>query len=109
MPSDQADRDAVRDLLGRSPQGAFEIVVRGADGGPVVIRNEPWLDDGTPMPTTYWLVGRPEVRAVSRLESAGGVRRAEAAATQPSARRRWARTVAAGSGPAAASAAHNRA
>jgi len=36
------------------------------------------LDDGEPMPTRYWLVGRREVLAVSRLESRGGVRRAEA-------------------------------
>jgi len=30
------------------------------------------------MPTRYWLVGRREVLAVSRLESHGGVRQAEA-------------------------------
>ena len=48
-------------------------------GSPVVIRNAPLLDDGTPMPTRYWLVGRAEVAAVSRLEAAGGVRAAEAA------------------------------
>ena len=65
-------------LLGRPPQGAFRVVVRDPDGGPVVIRNEPLLDDGTPMPTRYWLVGRLASVAVSRLETAGGVRRAEA-------------------------------
>jgi hypothetical protein len=65
-------------LLGREPRGAFEVVVRDAAGGPVVIRNAPLLDDGTPMPTRYWLVGPTEVLAVSRLEAAGGVRRAEA-------------------------------
>ena len=42
-----------------------------------MIKNEPFLDDGTPMPTLYWLVGRPEREAVSRLEAAGGVREAE--------------------------------
>ncbi len=78
MTGDDADRLAVGDLLGRSPQGSFDVVVRDPGGGPVVIRNAPWLDDGTPMPTTFWLVGRREVLAVSRLESAGGVRRAEA-------------------------------
>ncbi|MGH8997614.1 MAG: DUF501 domain-containing protein [Acidimicrobiales bacterium] len=72
------DRDAVAALLGREPQGAFEVVVRRADGGPVVIRNDPFLFDGRPMPTRYWLVD-PELReSVSRLEAAGGVRRAEA-------------------------------
>ncbi|MFM8237321.1 MAG: DUF501 domain-containing protein [Actinomycetota bacterium] len=65
-------------LLGRSPRGAFEVVVRGAAGEPLVIRNAPLLDDGTPMPTRFWLVD-PAVRArVARLESAGGVRAAEA-------------------------------
>jgi hypothetical protein len=74
-----ADVGRVRDLLGRDPQGPFDVVVRGGDGGPVVIRNGPFLDDGTPMPTRYWLVGAAAVLAVSRLESAGGVREAEAA------------------------------
>lgn len=53
------------------------MVVRSADGGPVVIRNAPLLHDGTPMPTRYWLVGEEERQAVSRIEAAGGVRAAE--------------------------------
>jgi hypothetical protein len=66
-------------LLGRPPRGDFEVVVIDADGEPVVIRNAPLLDDGTPMPTRYWLVG-PSVReAIGRLEAAGGVKAAEAA------------------------------
>jgi len=73
------DVDQVRELLGRDPRGAFEVVARDADGAPVVIRNAPFLDDGTPMPTRYWLVGTREVLAVSRLEAAGGVTAAEAA------------------------------
>ena len=72
------DRDRVRELLGREPQGGFEVVVRDAHGDPVVLRNAPLLDDGTPMPTRYWLIGRRLVAAVGRLEAAGGVRRAEA-------------------------------
>ena len=66
-------------LLGRSPRGRFEVVVRDAAGEPVVIRNEPLLSDGTPMPTRYWLVGADVSDRVSRLESTGGVRQAEAA------------------------------
>jgi hypothetical protein len=54
------------------------VVVRHADGTPVVIRNAPLLDDGRPMPTRYWLVGEPERTWVSRLESESGVARAEA-------------------------------
>lgn len=72
------DLEAVEALLGRRVQGRFEVVVRHADGSPVVLRNAPLLDDGTPMPTRYWLVGEPERTQVSRLEAAGGVRAAEA-------------------------------
>ena len=71
------ERDEIARRLGRTPQGAFEVAVRDAAGAPMVIRNAPLLDDGTPMPTRFWLVD-PEVRsAIGRLESTGGVRRAE--------------------------------
>jgi hypothetical protein len=73
------DIAAVTRSLGRVPQGELDVVVRDARGAPLVIRNAPLLRDGTPMPTRYWLVGEPEVRAVSRLEAAGGVRLATAA------------------------------
>lgn len=73
------DLAAVTQLLGRRPQGAFEVVVRDAAGLPVVITNAPLMDDGTPMPTRYWLIGHTEIQAVGRLESTGGVRQAEAA------------------------------
>lgn len=73
------DHGRVAELLGRTPQGAFTVVVRDDAGDPVVVRNAPFLDDGTPMPTLYYLVGTELVRAVSRLEASGGVREAEAA------------------------------
>jgi uncharacterized protein len=69
------DLDAVRALLGREPQGRFDVVVRDVDGAPVVICNDPLLADGTP--TRWWLVGEAERRAVSRLEANGGARQAE--------------------------------
>jgi hypothetical protein len=72
-----SDLDAVTGLLGRVPNGGFVVAVRRTDGQPVVIANDPHLRSGEPMPTRYWLVD-PEIRAlVSRLESGGGVRRAE--------------------------------
>ena len=74
-----SDVRAVEALLGRPARGHVQVVVRAPDGSPVVIRNDPVLDDGTPMPTRYWLVGELERTAVSRLESDGGVRAAEAA------------------------------
>jgi hypothetical protein len=76
FPDDDAAR--VRELLGREPRGRYEVVVRDRDGDPVVLRNAPLLDDGTPMPTRYWLIGPDEIRRVGRLESEGGVDRAEA-------------------------------
>ena len=73
------DRARVAELLGRTPAGAFEVVVRDDVGDPIVVRNDPFLDDGTPMPTRFYLVGAGLVREISRLEAAGGVKAAEAA------------------------------
>jgi uncharacterized protein len=87
------DRARIIELLGREPRCAVEVVVRCSDGDPVVLKNHPILDDGTPMPTRYWLVGPAEVLAVSRLEAAGGVKQAEAdidAAMVADAHRRYA-------------------
>lgn len=77
--SNEDDRVLVEELLGRPPLGAFEVVVRDADGQPVVIENHPLLEDGRPMPTRYWLVAADLRARIGTLESAGGVRAAEAA------------------------------
>ncbi len=74
-----ADRQAVTEQLGRAPLADFDVVARRADGRPVVIRNAPFLGDGTPMPTRYWLVDVDLVADIARLESVGGVRAANAA------------------------------
>lgn len=79
MPVSAADYARVAELLGREPEGDFEVVVRDRAGDPVVIRNAPVLRDGRPMPTLYWLVGAEARRRVGRLEADGGVRAAEAA------------------------------
>jgi uncharacterized protein len=73
------DDEVVAELLGRRPAGKYEVVVRSDDGRPAVIANAPFLFDGTPMPTRYWLIDPVLREAVSRLESTGGVRQAEAA------------------------------
>ena len=80
MAANAASPDAARvaELLGREPESLFEIVVRDADGEPVVLRNHPVMLNGRPMPTLYWLAGKDALRRVSRLEAAGGVRAAEA-------------------------------
>jgi hypothetical protein len=77
-----ADVERVTQLLGREPRAEFDVVVRSESGEPAVIRNAPLLADGTPMPTRYWLVAPDLVRAVSRLEAAGGVRAANAEVSQ---------------------------
>jgi hypothetical protein len=79
VPASPADVERVTVLLGRPPQAEFDVVVRSGDGDPVVIRNAPFLGDGTPMPTRFWLVAPDLVRSVSRLEADGGVRAATAA------------------------------
>jgi hypothetical protein len=72
-----SDLELVAELIGRNPAGPFEVVVRTEQGAPAVIANAPFLFDGTPMPTRFWLVD-PDLRAaVSRIESTGGVRQAE--------------------------------
>ena len=77
-PVSDSDFAVVADLLGRHPQGHFEIVVRHEDGQPRVIRNAPILGSGRPMPTLYWLVSPHDRLVVSRLESSGAVDVAEA-------------------------------
>jgi hypothetical protein len=72
-----ADQRLIESLIGRPPAGRFAVVVRGRDGRPIVIENEPHLRDGTPMPTLLWLVDPALHDAVSRLESDGGVHRFE--------------------------------
>ena len=77
LKSTDQDIARVTELLGRRPQGNFEVVVRDNTGDPVVVKNEPLLFDGTPMPTRFWLVGSQAHLFVSRLESAGCIDLAE--------------------------------
>jgi len=67
----------VEELLGRRPQGKFSVAVSRADGTPRVIKNAPFLDDGTPMPTLYWLIDPLDKLRISRLESDGAIQIAE--------------------------------
>ncbi|MGH8979704.1 MAG: DUF501 domain-containing protein [Acidimicrobiales bacterium] len=76
---DDAERARIAQLLGRTPRGPVDVVRRRPDGTPSVLANAPLLDDGTPMPTRYWLVDPVLREAVSRLEAGGGVRAAESA------------------------------
>jgi hypothetical protein len=74
----QTDDEYVAECLGRRPESRWEVAARRPDGRPMVIRNEPFLDNGTPMPTRYWLIDPELNRRIGTLESVGGVRQAEA-------------------------------
>lgn len=76
--SSPTDLEVVTELLGRPPMGSFDVLVRRTDGSPVVLGNEPLLDDGRPMPTRYWLCDRALNKAIGRIESEGAVDRVEA-------------------------------
>ncbi len=59
-------------------------------GLPVAIAVPPYLDDGTPFPTRYWLTCPLANRRIGRLESEGGVKAAESRIDEdPEYRRRF--------------------
>ena len=64
--------------LDREPRSAVHAVARCHLGLPTVIAVPPYLDDGSPFPTRYWLTCPLAVRRIGRLESAGGVKAADA-------------------------------
>jgi exopolyphosphatase/guanosine-5'-triphosphate,3'-diphosphate pyrophosphatase len=61
--------------LGREPGIPFEVVARCGLGHPLVIRNRPIDANGNPFPTLYWLTCPEAVKAVSRLEADGWIRK----------------------------------
>ena len=68
--------------LGRPARAVRRVACRCVHGFPAVTEQEPYADDGTPFPTTYWLTCPWLVASIARLEAAGGVERwSEAAAT----------------------------
>ena len=67
------DAEYVEACLGRRPESRWEVAARRPDGRPSVIRNEPFLGDGTPMPTRYWLIDPDLLRRIGTIESNGGV------------------------------------
>lgn len=72
------DGSVVAIQIGRQPRSPVTVRIRCPLGVPVVIDVPPILDDGTPFPTTHWLTCPLALLRISRLESAGGVRDADA-------------------------------
>lgn len=71
------DRAVVAAQIERPPRSPIDVVARCHLQLPVVIAVPPYLDDGTPFPTSYWLTCPLAVLRISRLESDGGVKAAE--------------------------------
>lgn len=69
----------VEDQLGRVAKIPFRVALRSLEGRPVVIELAAFDREGTPQSNWFWLVDRRLVAAISRLESAGGVRLAATA------------------------------
>lgn len=72
------DRAVVAIQIGREPRSEVVVSTRCHLGLPVVIGVPPILDDGTPFPTTHWLTCPLATTRISRIESGGGVRDADA-------------------------------
>ncbi|MFB9375698.1 DUF501 domain-containing protein [Kineococcus gynurae] len=68
------DLAAVRELLGRVPRGVLGIAHRCRCGRPDVVTTAPRLPDGTPFPTTFYLVDPFAASAISTLEASGLMR-----------------------------------
>ena len=69
-----ADRLMVRQLLRRDPRSRYRIAAHDASGAPSVLVNAPLRDDGTPMPTRYYLVGEELVELLGQLQPFVGQR-----------------------------------
>ena len=72
------DRRVVEAQLDRPPRSPVVAEARCHFGLPIVIDVPPLLDDGTPFPTTHYLTCPLATLRISRLESEGGVRAADA-------------------------------
>ncbi len=73
------DQEIVERQLGRPPRAFRRVAVRCPYGRPAVTEQSPYLADGEPFPTTYYLTCPRLVAAISGLEAAGGVLRWTAA------------------------------
>lgn len=59
--------------LGRPPRGRWQVVTNCPFGFPAVIETAPYLDDGTPFPTLFYLTCPSAVERITEIEASGGV------------------------------------
>jgi uncharacterized protein len=78
------ERRLIEGQIGREVRGTVAIAARCRYGLPSVVRTSPFLPDGTPFPTLYWLSCPAASVAVGRLEAAGwNARLSERVAASP--------------------------
>lgn len=65
--------EVVTAQLGRAPRGAWAVAVSCPFGFPAAVETAPYLADGTPFPTLFYLTCPAAVDEVARREAAGGV------------------------------------
>jgi uncharacterized protein len=65
------ERRLIEGQIGRPVRGSVAVAARCRYGLPTVVRTSPFLPDGTPFPTLYWLSCPAAGVAVGRLEAAG--------------------------------------
>ncbi|MBS3909718.1 MAG: DUF501 domain-containing protein [Actinobacteria bacterium] len=65
------DRVIIETQIKRKPRRLRRVAARCDFGCPEVVETEPFLSDGTPFPTLYWLTCPMKVKAVARLEASG--------------------------------------
>ncbi|MEO3782519.1 DUF501 domain-containing protein [Actinocorallia sp. B10E7] len=75
---DERDVKAVQAQLGRPIRGAAEVAHRCPCGLPDVIETAPYLPDGSPFPTLYYLTCPRAASAIGRLEERGRMREMQA-------------------------------
>ena len=74
MPPDALDPSDVAVVgrqLGRTPRAMRAVAHRCPCGLPDVVETSPWLADGTPFPTLYYLTCPRACSSVGRLEASG--------------------------------------
>jgi hypothetical protein len=67
----ESDRIIIEKQIKRKPRQLRSIGSRCPLGCPQVVETEPFLSDGTPFPTLYWLTCPERIKAVARLEDGG--------------------------------------
>jgi len=77
-----SDLALVKEQLGRDPLTDFTVAARCGPGHPLVIWNHPLDIEGKPFPTLFWLTCPEAVKAVSRLEADGWIKRLDAQARE---------------------------